>query len=86
MKIKFLTLAGLLSIGALLTNSCTKAEKTDEIMTDYNISLAQWSLHKSFFGESLNGDWDEYNRLLQENSDSLHRGTLKPIDFPAIAK
>jgi sugar phosphate isomerase/epimerase len=50
-----------------------------------NISLAQWSLHKSFFGDALNGDWAEFARLLNENPDSLLQGKLNPDDFPKIA-
>ncbi|MBL7818363.1 MAG: sugar phosphate isomerase/epimerase [Saprospiraceae bacterium] len=53
--------------------------------SDMNISLAQWSLHKSFFGDALNGDWDAFRRLLKENPDSLLQGKLKPEDFPKIA-
>lgn len=50
-----------------------------------NISLAQWSLHKSFFGNSLNGDWRAFGRLLKQNPDSLLQGKLNPDDFPKIA-
>lgn len=51
-----------------------------------NISLAQWSLHKSFFGPALNGDWAAFGRMLQESPDSLLQGELDPVDFPKIAK
>lgn len=49
------------------------------------ISLAQWSLHKSFFGNTLNGDWAAFARMLKENPDSLLQGKLHPDDFPKIA-
>ena len=67
---------------SVLFLSCKpKAEETP----DLNISLAQWSLHKSFFGDALNGDWEAFARLLKENPDSLLQGKLNPDDFPRIA-
>lgn len=51
---------------------------------DFQISLAQWSLHRSFFGD-LGNDWGEFGRLLMEAPDSLLRGELDPMDFPQIA-
>jgi len=60
-------------------------ESKTEKAPDLKISLAQWSLHKSFFGETLNGDWENFRRLLNEKPDSLLQGKLKPEDFPTIA-
>jgi sugar phosphate isomerase/epimerase len=87
---KKLTLC-LLSVFALMAASCDNAntpkegtESTEEMTADYDISLAQWSLNKSFFGERP--PWPEYNRLLQESPDSLYNGVLHPDDFPSIAK
>jgi sugar phosphate isomerase/epimerase len=68
-------------ISVLFLSCKPKAEET----TDLNISLAQWSLHKSFFGDALNGDWEAFARLLKENPDSLLQGKLNPDDFPKIA-
>ncbi len=68
-------------LSALIISCKPKAEETP----DLNISLAQWSLHKSFFGEALNGDWEAFARLLKENPDSLLQGKLNPDDFPRIA-
>ncbi len=62
------------------------SNKEEAKTPDYTISLAQWSLHKSFFGDSRNGDWEEFGRLLREAPDSLYRGEIHPDDFPAIAK
>ncbi|MFS0491820.1 sugar phosphate isomerase/epimerase family protein [Leadbetterella byssophila] len=73
-----------IAAGALFFQSCT--QKAEETASDYTISLAQWSLHKSFFGDALNGNWQEFGRLLREAPDSLLQGPLKPIDFPSIAK
>ncbi len=65
----------------MFTACNSKTEKS----SDLNISLAQWSLHKSFFGNTLNGDWERFGRLLKENPDSLLQGKLHPDDFPKIA-
>ncbi|MCA0365843.1 MAG: sugar phosphate isomerase/epimerase [Bacteroidetes bacterium] len=68
-------------ISVLFLSCKPKAEEKP----DRNISLAQWSLHKSFFGDALNGDWEAFARLLKENPDSLLQGKLNPDDFPKIA-
>lgn len=88
MKRKILSLVGLLTLCTAVLVSCSKSEKAEETATpDFNISLAQWSLHKSFFGDILkDGDFQKFGRLLRENPDSLMQGPLKPIDFPSIAK
>lgn len=69
-------------IAAVMFFACSSKK---EQAPDLNISLAQWSLHKSFFGNSLNGDWERFGRLLKENPDSLLQGKLHPDDFPKIA-
>ena len=71
-----------LFLGTALLVGC-KSET--EQKPDLNISLAQWSLHKSFFGDALNGDWATFGRLLKENPDSRLQGKLHPDDFPKIA-
>lgn len=86
MKIRTFSILALATVGTLLLSACGKTEKADETESDWNISLAQWSLHKSFFGDALNGNWQEFGRLLREAPDSLLQGSLKPIDFPSIAK
>lgn len=86
MKIKTLGFFALLTVGALFLNACSSTQSEDESEPDWNISLAQWSLHKSFFGESLNGNWQEFGRLLKEAPDSLLQGSIHPDDFPSIAK
>jgi len=52
----------------------------------FSISLAQWSLHKSFFGDSLDKGWGYFAKTLREDPDSMYRGPRKPEDFPAIAQ
>jgi sugar phosphate isomerase/epimerase len=76
----------LLALALFSCNPKTETpETTEEIAPEMNISLAQWSLHKSFFGDALNGDWDSFGRLLMTNPDSLLQGELDPINFPEIA-
>jgi sugar phosphate isomerase/epimerase len=62
------------------------ADTDDEVVTeqDFQISLAQWSLHRSFFGGAID-DWDAFGRMLEESPDSLLQGDLDPMDFPTIA-
>ena len=50
----------------------------------FSISLAQWSLHRTFFGSLPEG----VNRgeLLRTDPDSALRGTESPLDFPVIAR
>ncbi|MCP9766283.1 sugar phosphate isomerase/epimerase [Lacihabitans sp. LS3-19] len=76
----------LLFTALVFFNACqSKTETQEEKTPDLNISLAQWSLHKSFFGNSLNGDWAAFGKMLMESPDSLLKGTLHPDDFPKIA-
>ena len=49
----------------------------------FSISLAQWSLHRTFFGASLDAGFRE--RLLSD-PDSLLQGEEDPLDFPVLAR
>ncbi len=63
-----------------------EAEATEveaEAGPDFQISLAQWSLHKTFFGvETMN--WEEFGKTLQESPDDLLKGP-DPMEFPKMA-
>ncbi len=59
-------------------------EPTEEVTPDFQISLAQWSLHKTYFGGSIT-DWQEFGRLLMEDPDALLQGDIDPVDFPEVA-
>ncbi len=54
-----------------------------ETVPDFQISLAQWSLHRTFFGGDID-DWAWFGKMLMESPDSLLRGE-DPMNFPAIA-
>ncbi len=73
------------------TNESNTKKAVKDMVTQkdpfFKISLAQWSLHNSFFGEILkSGDWEKFRKLLMSDPDALLQGHLKPIDFPTIAK
>ncbi len=52
----------------------------------FQISLAQWSLHRSFFGASLTMGWEKFGQAFTEAPDSMLRGPLDPLDFANIAR
>ena len=53
----------------------------------FKISLAQWSLHKSIFGEKLMQlDWPERTALLNKDVSAALCGEIKPLDFAKIAR
>ncbi len=50
----------------------------------FRISLAQWSLHRAFYGETPAGT--DRVTLLRTDPDRVLNGTLHPLDFPVIAR
>lgn len=52
----------------------------------FGISLAQWSLHRSFFGPGLANGYGAFAAALRSQPDSVLQGELKPLDFPRIAR
>ncbi len=85
MKKSILSLFVLLIIFVTSCNTSTETTTESEVKPDLNLSLAQWSLHKGYFGDALNGDWAAFGRMLMESPDSLLKGTLHPDNFPALA-
>lgn len=67
------------------TSSSEESSTEATVEPDFLISLAQWSLHKTYFGGSIN-DWNEFGRLLMESPDELLKGEIDPKDFPTVAK
>jgi len=61
-------------------------EKMTEKTPFFDISLAQWSLHRSFFGDALKNGFGPFVQGLQTDPDALLQGTLNPINFASIAK
>ena len=70
-------------------NADKKAADAEEVATemettpDFQISLAQWSLHKTFFGVDKM-DFTAFGKTLQESPDDVLKGR-DPMDFPAMA-
>jgi sugar phosphate isomerase/epimerase len=50
----------------------------------FRISLAQWSLHRALYGTLEPGE--DRVTLLRRDPDRALRGTLKPLDFPLVAR
>jgi sugar phosphate isomerase/epimerase len=73
----------------LWMQACTPASESSTMMDSSNlffdISLAQWSLHKGFFGPLLELGWNEMANQIQNNPDALAEG-LNPMDFASIAR
>lgn len=59
-------------------------EKTVEKEPDFKISLAQWSLHKTYFGGPI-ADWGEFGRMIKSSPDEVLKGDADPLDFPKLA-
>lgn len=52
----------------------------------FKISLAQWSLHKTYFGDSLEQGFQFFGEALQNNPEDLLRGTEDPLYFAQLAR
>lgn len=52
----------------------------------FKISLAQWSLHRAIFGASIERGWDYMTQLFQTDPQAVFQGSVKPLDFPRIAR
>jgi sugar phosphate isomerase/epimerase len=51
----------------------------------FRLSLAQWSLHRSIFGDAI-ADWGKFTKALDTDPDSVLRGELDPLDFAKVAR
>ncbi|MDF1576670.1 MAG: sugar phosphate isomerase/epimerase [Bacteroidales bacterium] len=92
MKKQLLSKVLFVAVAALFLVSCNSGKKPAaeaesqavvEATPDFQISLAQWSLHKTYFGGAP--DWAEFGRLLMEDPDALLKGEMDPFDFPKVA-
>lgn len=86
------TAAGLTAGFSLLPLACRSEDEEDTMPGSdalFRISLAQWSLHKTYFGGSP-GDtvgWENFGRMLHgPDYRSLLAGNLDPLDFPVLAR
>jgi len=87
-----MTAASLFGLGALTSckqkggSAVDTLAKVADSTPFFKISLAQWSLHRSFFGDALKGGFGPFVKMLREDPDALLQGALDPIDFPTIAR
>ena len=72
--------------GLLGEEEAQENEMVSEATLFFNISLAQWSLHKSYFGKSFELGWEKFGQMMREDPSSVLQGDIKPIDFPVIAR
>ena len=76
----------LFSSGSAVAETAINTGKPmNSTQSNFEISLAQWSLHRSFFGNTLEKGWGYFGQTLYDNPDALLQGVLHPNDFPAIA-
>lgn len=76
--------ADILLSGCASSGTQSATEDTDPLF--FKISLAQWSLHRSFFGDINQLGWAAFGKRLKSDPDSLLQGELNPMDFPRIAR
>jgi len=92
---QFSLVSGALGSGIWLTG-CQNASNDEEAQTDsadnsepadvaLSISLAQWSLHKSFFGDNPEKARAFYRQSAEENENNTNPAPLSPDNFPKIA-
>jgi sugar phosphate isomerase/epimerase len=93
MKKQLFTKVLFMAVVAIFLVSCNTGKKpaaeaegqsTEEVTPDFQISLAQWSLHKTYFGAAIE-DWNQFGRMLVEAPDSLLQGDIDPFDFPKVS-
>lgn len=60
-----------------------KAARAKTETPDFQISLAQWSLHRTFLGGPIE-DWGEFARVMSESPDEVLKGA-DPMEFPTMA-
>lgn len=52
----------------------------------FSISLAQWSLHRTFFGNALAAGFAAFGQILRTEPESVLQGDRHPLEFAAIAR
>ncbi len=80
----FLELGAAMTAGAMLPVRSGRAVVAGMGVEPFRISLAQWSLHRTFFGTLSPGE--DRVALLRSDPDRVLRGPAHPINFPVIAR
>lgn len=85
---KFLKTTSLTALGGLSLLNVPKksiaSQKRNNLFFD--ISLAQWSLNGAYFGNSRNAGYQEFARLLREDTSRVLQGYLDPLYFAQHAR
>jgi sugar phosphate isomerase/epimerase len=87
---EFLTTTGMMTAAWLLGGSSGRSGPSSGESGLFRISLAQWSLHRSLFGngrQKLAGlSTEEVRQVFLEDTASILQGTLEPLDFARVAR
>ncbi|UCD24143.1 MAG: TIM barrel protein [Gemmatimonadota bacterium] len=85
----FLKTAAGVTVGiSLLPLACRSGGEEEASEMLFKVSLAQWSLHKAYFGGSP-GDtigWGAFGQMLYTDYRSLLAGDIDPLDFPVLSR
>jgi sugar phosphate isomerase/epimerase len=84
-KILSITISLIFALSCTTKPSNDKPSKQMKLDTGFEITLAQWSLHRSFLGPKKENYWEWFNQMLRDSPDSILQGKLSPVDFPTIA-
>jgi L-ribulose-5-phosphate 3-epimerase len=85
------------ALGAAILTGCATEQSVGEspaattIGQSFKISLAQWSLHKRFYGATFRErmgarSYPEFQDAHREAPDTVLLGDLDPLDFPVVAR
>lgn len=78
------TLGGVTAAGLPLSSIAKKRKMSHHLFFD--ISLAQWSLNRSYYGPARELGWEEFGRLLREDPSQLYQGDIDPLYFAQHAR
>lgn len=87
---KFISTTGtvIAGAGAAMALAGCAAQETEVNAPDFQISLAEWSIHKHIFGSGAGGFENEAARREAYRNDlsSYLKGDLSNLDFPRVAR
>ena len=73
-----------MATAGLAVSGTVKALDSESKLPFYQISLAQWSLHRAYYGKSFGRP--DFRKLLTTNPAAVLQGDIDPINFPLLAK